>query len=447
MLETFRSHFPKIYSLVFSRTAVNTGLVFSGNILAAIVTFFTIAVISRTLGPASFGIFSLATALATLIAGFTDFGLGSSLVRFFNLNLERDSHKAKIFVNLIFKLELIIGLLILIVGMLLVGPLSHLLSPSNPGQLVFPLRLAIIGGFGLSIGAFIPAAFQTYEQFTRLSLFPIVINTFRFLSILGLILIAKFTLINALWVYALVPLLGFFIGLLLVKKDYLYNKSTAAEQRSVFSEVFHFSKWIMLSFFATSLAGRLDILMLSHFRQSSEVGIYSAAFQLSTIFPLFISAITSVLYPKASKIERTKEKFFSYIKKTFSLSVAFVVLLLPLIILAPYVISIVFGAKYSQAVPSFAILTISYMIATIANPISLVIFSLHKNAYITLTNYIQLALVFGLNLLLIPRMGSVGAALTFLISTIFGSLAVIIYSIYISNKLPELSTADKQNNF
>src|SRR4030042_834098 len=145
--------------------------------------------------------------------------------------------------------------------------------------------------------------------------------------------------------------------------------------------------------------------MLSHFRQSSEVGIYSAAFQLSTIFPLFISAITSVLYPKASKIERTKEKFFSYIKKTFSLS---------------------------------------YMIATIANPISLVIFSLHKNAYITLTNYIQLALVFGLNLLLIPRMGSVGAALTFLISTIFGSLAVIIYSIYISNKLPELSTADKQ---
>src|SRR4030042_2127483 len=184
--------------------------------------------------------------------------------------------------------------------------------------------------------------------------------------------------------------------------------------------------------------------MLSHFRQSSEVGIYSAAFQLSTIFPLFISAITSVLYPKASKIERTKEKFFSYIKKTFSLSVAFVVLLLPLIILAPYVISIVFGAKYSQAVPSFAILTISYMIATIANPISLVIFSLHKNAYITLTHYIQLALVFGLNLLLIPRMGSVGAALTFLISTIFGSLAVIIYSIYISNKLPELSTADKQ---
>ena len=90
MLETFRSHYPKIYSLVFSRTAVNTGLVFSGNILAAIVTFFTIAVISRTLGPASFGIFSLATALATLIAGFTDFGLGSSLVRFFNLNLERE---------------------------------------------------------------------------------------------------------------------------------------------------------------------------------------------------------------------------------------------------------------------------------------------------------------------------------------------------------------------
>jgi O-antigen/teichoic acid export membrane protein len=227
----------------------------------------------------------------------------------------------------------------------------------------------------------------------------------------------------------------FLVGVAISPKGFT-EKTTKNENKKAIKDIFHFSKWVLLSYFATVIASRLDIFLISRYKGQEQVGIYSAALQLSLLLPLLIGSMTTVLLPLVSKYKK-KAEYLSYIKKYFIVATAIIILCIPALIISPYLIKIIFGSKYDSSILIFQILFIAYLPSVLANPISLIVFSMNKPKSITIINYLQLVLAVILNVLLIPRYGIFGAAISFLVTNISSAIAVLSYTLYSVKKIKD----------
>jgi O-antigen/teichoic acid export membrane protein len=178
------------------------------------------------------------------------------------------------------------------------------------------------------------------------------------------------------------------------------------------------------------------VFFLTRFQGTTATGLYAAAIQLCSVMPIVIGAISTVLLPQVSRYTK-RVQFVSYVKKVTFGAVVLTVVLLPVIIWGESVIDLIFGDKYNASFAAFQIMFAGYLVALFANPISLVMYGLNKPAKLTVVNYVQLVVSFGLNLVLIPIWGIEGAATAFLVVNLIGGIGSIYYSLRLLRTVPE----------
>ena len=106
----------ELFRLSKSKIGKDSAVVLFGNFLSAGLGFSSTILITRTLGPSEFGLFSIALAVMGLASQISDFGISTGLVRFVSLYLKADSQKANLMLKVSLKLEIIIGLIIFLIG-------------------------------------------------------------------------------------------------------------------------------------------------------------------------------------------------------------------------------------------------------------------------------------------------------------------------------------------
>lgn len=429
---TTRHRLGQVKQLAKSQTAKNSSIVFAGNLINAALSLVAVIYVSRELGPVNFGVLATFNALMATLIGLTNLGLDTAAIKLISTYMETNRRRASIIMKSIFWLEILIGLVLGLVGLFF----SKIIATSLGGeQLLFAVQLAFVASIFGSAAAFVGPFFIAYQQFTKNALVGLIGGVMRTGLILLLAVTVGLNLNNVLWVYAAVPVVFFFAGLALAPKDWII-KTQRQEDKSALQEIFHFSKWILLSYVATVLAGKLDVFLLSSLKGSETVGLYAAAIQLCLIMPLLIGAISTALLPQLSRYT-TRGQFTSYIKKAFFGATVLTIALLPVLIFGQFLIEVVFGSKYSGAFDAFRIMFIGYLIALYANPLGLILYALNKPSRLTTVNYAQLALAILLNITLIPIFGIVGAALAFLGVNLLGGTASIYFAIKEVRKLPE----------
>lgn len=428
----FYYRFSQIKGLAKSKASKNSLIIFSGNVVNSLLSLAAIILVSRALGPANFGILAVYSSIIVTLLGLTDFGLGTTAIKLISSSLEKNHQKTVALMKVIFKLEIAGGILIGISGLLFSSLIANLLGGQ---QFLFAVRMAFLASIFTSAGAFVGPFFAAYEKFLKNAIVSLFANVAKILGVLILFKLGSLHLNNILVLYTLIAIFAFFVGLYFAPRGYL-EKTTKSEEKKAFGEIFHFSKWVLLSYVASVIAGKMDIFLLAGFKGNTEVGLYAAGQQLASIMPLMIGAISTVLLPRVSKM-KTSEEFRSYFKKVILGASILVVFLLPALLFGDFFIELIFGSRFASSVGTFKILFTAYLIALIANPLSLVIYALNKPKIFTFINYIQLALTLVLNLLLIPVIGKTGAATTFLISTLFGSILSIVFSLRLVKKLKE----------
>jgi O-antigen/teichoic acid export membrane protein len=424
-----RAH--QVKQLAVSTTAKNSAIVFGGNFINALLAMVVVIFVSRALGPANFGVLAVFNAINTTIIGLTNLGLDTAAIKLISTYLEKDRRHAAIIMKAVFYLEMASGLVIILAGICFSAFVASLLG--GP-QLTFAVQLAFLASAFGSAAAFIGPFFVAYQRFTANALVGLVGGVLRIALILVLIATVGLNLDNVLWTYTLVPVVFFVVGLILTPKDWRI-KTSREENRAAQKEIFHFSKWILLSYIATVLAGKIDVFLLTRFKGTAEVGLYAAAIQLCSVMPIIIGAISTVLLPQISRYTKRHE-FMSYIKKVTFGAAALTLILLPVIIFGQEIIQLIFGAKYNNSFGAFRIMFAGYLIALFANPISLVMYGLDKPAKLTIVNYVQLAASFILNLLLIPLIGIEGAATSFLIVNAIGGFASVYFALRAVKMVP-----------
>lgn len=423
-------------AIKLSKSTVGKDLltVLIGNGLGAGLGFAASVLIARGLGPEQFGLFSIALVVMAIAYQFSDFGIGTSLVRFFSSHLQHDKARADLTLKISLKMRLFVTAVVFVIGFLSAESLSN--NVFGKPELVFLLKLAFVGALGTSLVGYVLSTLQARQSFIKFTLVNLL-TPFAKLALIGILFLThKLNLLSAFTTVVTIPFMVLIIGSLVIPKDFLRARGN---EREAVKELFHYSKWIMVSIVFVTLFGRLDVLMLAYFKDASTVGIYSAAFTLSLIIVLLLSSLVTVLLPRVMTLT-TKSQLKDYIRKVLKLDAIIIVFLSPLFVLSKPVIVLLYGPEFVQSFVIFNVLLISFMIVLVTNTTGLVLHSIGKPQVSSYTNIIKSGFNFALNYMLIPLYGALGAAFATLFVYVIAMFLIDGYILnYLRNtKIPEV---------
>lgn len=202
----------------------------------------------------------------------------------------------------------------------------------------------------------------------------------------------------------------------LLKKEGLFRDIAATPvrlQRQQKREYLSYALTYALTTFASAVLVLLDVTCLGLVLGEAEIlADYKVAATIPAACAFIPASLTVFFYPKLvrafSESKQTGKRLLKQLSAVY-LGVNGVICI-GLEIFAPLIIWLVFGEKYSNTLPIFRILSINYLLSSLRNLTSHTFAVLKKVKANLAFSIISGLLNIGLNLLLIPRLGSPGAA-------------------------------------
>jgi len=163
---------------------------------------------------------------------------------------------------------------------------------------------------------------------------------------------------------------------------------------------------------AQTLLKRSDIVLVAALRSPSEAAVYAAASRFVTLGQVAVQALQQVLAPQLSAMfargERQHAQEVFQVTTTWSIMLAWPVYI-ACAVLAPLVL-LLFGDGYTDGVPVVVLLSAAMLVAVASGSVDTVVL-MSGRSWLSLANTVAALVVnVGLNLLLIPPYGIVGAA-------------------------------------
>ncbi len=170
----------------------------------------------------------------------------------------------------------------------------------------------------------------------------------------------------------------------------------------------------LLSVFAV-LYQRLGVLMLSTLSTETQTGWYAAAARVIEPVKMLHFAVLGALLPAlAHLVDRQQGHVASRIfrRSLWFLLISSALACFVIILFAPFIVTLLFGMAYAEAVPLVQILAVGLVPYTIAASLSVQRVAQGYERHVLWATAIALLTTFLLNRWLIPGLGSSGAALT-----------------------------------
>jgi stage V sporulation protein B len=410
----------KIIGLAKTKTAKNTYLVFMGNSLAGFMGMILMIILSRILGPAGFGVFSVSFSLLALLAKFGDFGFNFAMVK--DISQSRAQGKKekipKIFIT-VFWSKIVLCLFLTLLGFLSADFVSVKLLNSPAGAGVN--RWLIIFFFLFVFYDLTRVFFEANKRFLEAVLMYLTANIFKLIAVvIFYFLLPKFQ--KYIYFYILGPFVTaviFFPRTRIKLKLEFYKKE--------FKNLLKFSSWMAVSVIFAALGENLNVFMVSSKLSSFETGIYSAAEKFILPFTIFAGALGTVLISRTSEfLELSHIKVF--IKKVAVLQVFFLFLFALLFPLTSF-LPLLLGEQYSASVGVLQVLLVASFFQMAITPLNSVFYPLGKSIIFALDSLIQVFLLFTLNQKFIFQFQAKGAAFSLVIAnlTIFITNYLFLY--------------------
>jgi O-antigen/teichoic acid export membrane protein len=396
------------------RIVDNVGWLFFDKALRMGVGLLVGAWIARYLGPEQFGLLSFATAFVGLFGAVAALGLQGIVVRDIVLDPECTSET----LGTAAVLQLIGGM----VGFLLVLAVIAYLRPDDS---LARSIVAILGSLML-LKASEVAVYWFESQVQSKYTVWVQNSVFLVFSVAKvLLLLQKAPLITFVWTMLAEAVVVAFTLLVVMGK---YGQSVVKMRASIerAKELLKESWPLLLSGMFLMVQARIDQIMLGQMVGDLEVGYFSAALRIIetaavTAMILQGSFMPSIVTAKkiSEKLYRDRIEAFYKLNVIVGLSIA-----LPLAILAPWIIHILFGANYKPAALIMAVMTIRLFLAHMGVPRGIYLLSEGLLKFSALTMVIGTVINIVLNYLFIPMYQGVGATIASLISFVITTILI-----------------------
>ncbi|MEP6758538.1 MAG: oligosaccharide flippase family protein [Actinomycetota bacterium] len=403
-----------------------------GYIVSGILSFALAVVVTRLVGARGAGIFFAAIAVFTILANITELGADTGVVRFVARLREQDRRgdlRPLMWIALVPSVAVatVAGLATVVWA----APIAGVLSRSNPAEVASYLRI---------FGWFIPPAtaatvalaatrgFGTMRPFVAIQ--SIATPALKPILIL-LAAIGGLTMTGLALGWAIPEALACAAALVVMTRRVGraggQAERASASLGSLAKEFWAFSapRGLAAAFQITIIW--FDLLLLSHLRDASEVGIYGAASRAVVIGTFALQAIRLAIAPQISRLLARGDRSGAqtvYQTATWWLIVVSWPLFLTLAIFGPALLG-VFGPGFDQGATALAILSAAMLVNLGTGNVTVVLLMGGKSSWNLLNTAVALTLNIGLNLVLIPHFGMRGAAIAWAVSIVVDNLMAL----------------------
>lgn len=413
-------------------------LVFS--LLAALLGYLVRVLLVRVLTVEDFGLFYAVFSFLGLLGVFKSIGQEQAIVKFipeFLHNKRNDLVKSSILyvTTVIF----ITNIIVITAIYLLSSYLSTNFFHSPKADIV--LKLMAIAFF---IDSFVLSLKSILQGFQKMGYYG-GIDLIRMILILAIILAGlklHYGILLPVYAYILTPLVLLVIfSFMFVKRIFPeFIKSKFILDFGIFKKLFKYGFFVLTTSTGLIILGYTDTIVLTYFSGLKSVALYNIAFPTANALSYFPKAIVGILVPLTAElwIRNRKEMISAGIELLYKYSIMIIVPAVFFILsLTDPIIIILFGEGYIPASNALKILSIG-MIFTVLYAINSAFFSGIGKPEIS-SKIVYTAAIFNLifNLILVPLIGIIGAALTstasLLIMMVIGLIKV---KTFIKIKLP-----------
>jgi O-antigen/teichoic acid export membrane protein len=397
----------------------------SGNVVVVAFNFVALALLSACLDPGPRDLFGSMMAAMALIASLADFGLGTSIVKYYREIEQEDgvATQAEALLRRVFGWRLIVAAAMACAAALLARPICRLwLHDDGPAGL---FRWICLGGFGATLWMFCQASMQARGQFGRYGFQTAANHALRLAAIAALAWWGGLTVGAAVAVAVAVPFVGAAAASMGWTSVFWRSQMPPDRLRARQRELFRFSKWILMSTAIVSVLMRLDIFLIGALTNQAQVGLFDTANSMAQGVPLLTAALSTVLLPRLAATRRRDEML--RVARQFLRVLPFALIGVVLAGLAAHLlIPLLRHGQYNGSAAIFDVLVCAYVLTILGSPISFFCLAFERASWLTWMNLAQLILNIGLSLLFIPRLGGMGGALAILGVRLFAIAYLIV---------------------
>lgn len=398
-------------------------IIFTGSVIGLFLAFVGRVLVARFFTQSEYGIFSLGYVLLHVFATIGTLGLLSGTARYIAYYRGKRREKET---GEIASWSIKIGLAMSIPLCMLLFLFSDLISVKIfhlPG-LSLPLKIfSITIPFLVSINIFI-AIFRGFGRTKEKVYFYDLLRNLLFPLFLVPIIFFGLSFVNAIVAYfASIAVTCTAFAIYYIKKGQKLHRSKDESKVdiSIAKELLLFSIPLLLVDVLYLVIGWTDTLMLGYFKTAGDVGLYNAANPLARFISMALTAILFIYFPVASELyaeNRGEEMRRSYAVLTKWICSATLPLFMVFLLFPKVTINFLFGSEYILAGTTLQILALGFFINNLMGPNGATLTAMGKTRFLMWATLVAAGMNICLNVLLIPILGIVGAAIASMITMI-----------------------------
>jgi O-antigen/teichoic acid export membrane protein len=365
--------------------------------------FILLPIYTRFIDPAQFGVLELLTAFSTIVFGFLMMGLPSAIMKCYHRDCPTAADKARLLPT-----ALTIAVPVLLLGGGLLFKLAPLVSRllvgvDSAGPMV---RLVLATGVLSSLSAIILANLRAQERATAFSV--LTLTQFLLALTLNILVVVKFGMgiQGVLWGNFLSNAVALPLAIWAIR-----SSTELAFQREVVPPLVRFGLLlipVVLSGWVTNMSDRWVLRLFSGLE---EVAVYGVGYKFGMIIELAVVWPFQLAWPAFSfSISHRPDHRLTYAKALTYLSAVLAYLTVGLSLIVRVAVPWIVGEKFQLAYQVVPLIALAYALNGVQYCMAPGVHLSEKTRYLTNISIVAALLNLGLNFLLIPRWGMMGAA-------------------------------------
>lgn len=271
------------------------------------------------------------------------------------------------------------------------------------------LPFLLLAFLGLSVKSFLSNLFMAMDDRIKNSLSELVFGFFNVAMVIFFHISRGLNLQIVLSIYPLSTLFVLVFFLPVVKYKLLLPLKL--ERKYIF-DMLSFTKWQFMGVTAIYFINWGDNLVLRYFVSMDEIGTYNLAYQFFKGLITLTSIVGFYFLPFVSQNINNSEKMRDYLnRKRPRIMIPGTIGIIIAAILSPRLLSLIYGDKFTQAGPILMLLTLG-SICHLYNTFYHAVYNAAKlNKYVQFFDIAQVIINILLDIILIPYLGIMGAAI------------------------------------
>jgi O-antigen/teichoic acid export membrane protein len=381
-------------------------------------TFLAGILTARILGPAGKGDFTVMITLVSVLALISGFGVESVIT--YQVSGRKFDFQS------IFSTSVVFGLIsaLLVAGLFLI--LNYYFNffdfPEVDG-FIFIVLFILITTPVILIQRYIIGILQGLKEFNYYNLANLFQGLFFFIFLIIILLISQPKIGSILILYIISAALGVILSLVFLVKKIPLTFKFSKECLKGFIEK---GKRVYLAVIFSNLMLRpLNVIIMSYFLVSRDIGYYSVAWAVGSLLFFIPSAATAIHFPLVSGMEEEEDRRV-VTNRLSRYNISLVVLAGILLgLVSKYLIPLLFGQDFSPAFIILLFLLPGAVFFSLQAPFTSYFYGIGYPRVIYVAPFVAFLAIILLNIILLPRIGVIGASISSTIAYLFHFLIIL----------------------